>query len=198
MQTLSKKKIGITGSMGSGKSKVSEIIRSFDYPVLDLDQVNADLLKKDHAGYQALKKEQLITLDENEEIDKAILAQQMFQDEALKQKVESILHPLIISQMEEWIQLQETTPVFVEVPLLFEANMESLFDSVWCVVVSEETALHRLMKYRGITAEQAKARLQYQMSVQEKMERSQVILYNDGSLEELTRQIEEELEKEKV
>ena len=70
MSKMSKKKvIGITGSMGSGKSEISRYLRN-KYPVLDCDQVNADLLKKGNLGYEKLKKMNIVELDSNGQIIK--------------------------------------------------------------------------------------------------------------------------------
>ncbi|MBP3853087.1 MAG: dephospho-CoA kinase [Erysipelotrichaceae bacterium] len=197
MQTLSKKKIAITGSMGSGKSRASQFVREAGLPVLDLDRVNAELLQPDHKGYDCLKKEGLIRLDPQGNIDKKQLAQAMFEDDSVKEKVEAILHPLIIEEMNRWIDAQITDLVFVEVPLLFESHMDTLFDRIWCVVVSQQKAVERLVRYRGFTKQEALARLEHQMSVKEKMERSDVVLYNEGNLEELKQAVSDALRKEK-
>lgn len=196
MSELSKTKvIGITGSMGSGKSKASSFIRKL-YPVLDCDQVNANLLNKGNLGYQELVQLDWIPLDSSQEIDKKEMASKMFQDANKKKTIESILHPLILNEMKEWISKQRSELAFVEVPLLFESHMENLFDSIWCVVVSDQIALERLSKYRNYTESQAKERLATQMPVGEKVKRSNLVLKNDGSLENLENQIQDAIGKE--
>ena len=69
------------------------------------------------------------------------MAQAMFQSPEKKAAVEAILHPLIQKAMEQWIQKQSISLIFIEVPLLFESHMEAFFDSIWCVVTSKEVAL---------------------------------------------------------
>lgn len=98
MSKLSEKKvIGITGSMGSGKSEIARYLRN-KYPVLDCDQVNADLLKKGNLGYQKLKEMNIVELDSQGQIIKESLASYMFSSEQNRKCVEAILHPLIFEK----------------------------------------------------------------------------------------------------
>lgn len=198
MSKVSKKKvIGITGSMGSGKSKVSSLL-SKNYPVIDCDKINADLLKKGHKGYDVLLAAGLVSLKENQEINKVQLSTVMFQDEAIKKQVESLLHPLILEAMHAWIDEQTNELVFVEMPILFEIGAQSHFDSVWCVVCEQVIALERLCMYRHINEEEALSRLAHQMPVEEKIKRANQVIYNNGSLTQLEDQIVQCLEREGV
>lgn len=198
MSKLSKKKvIGITGSMGSGKSEISRYLR-IKYPVLDCDQVNADLLKKGNLGYQKLNDLRIVELDSNGQIIKESLASYMFSKAEHRKQVEAILHPLIFEQMHKWIYEQESSIVFVEMPILFEISAQDHFDSIWCVVADLDVALSRLQTYRNFTREQALARLVSQMNPEEKMAKSDIVLQNNGTVEQLHKQIEEALKEEKV
>ena len=162
MSKLSKKKvIGITGSMGSGKSEISRYLRK-KYPVLDCDQVNADLLKKGNLGYQKLNDLRIVELDSNGQIIKESLASYMFSKAEHRKQV------------------------------------EDHFDSIWCVVADLDVALSRLQTYRNFTREQALARLVSQMNPEEKMAKSDIVLQNNGTVEQLHKQIEEALKEEKV
>ena len=195
MSKLSKKTvIAITGSMGSGKSKVSEILSHF-FPVIDCDRVNEWLLQKGNEGYFALISKPYIHLLENGEIDKVAMSKSMFTDKQIKTEVEHILHPLIFAEIDCWVQAQRSEYVFVEVPLLFEIQAQNHFDQVWCVVCDEEIALMRLQEYRHISVQEAKRRLKTQMSVDEKVKRSSLVLYNNGSVDELKEKIMKELER---
>ena len=198
MSKLSKKKvIGITGSMGSGKSEISRYLRK-KHPVLDCDQVNSDLLKKGNLGYEKLKEMNIVELDLNGQIIKESLASYMFSNEKHRKQVEAILHPLIFKQMHKWICEQESSIVFVEMPILFEISAQDHFDSIWCVVADLDVALSRLQTYRNFTREQALARLVSQMNPEEKMAKSDIVLQNNGTVEQLHKQIDEALKEEKV
>lgn len=196
MSKLSEKKvIGITGSMGSGKSEIARYLRN-KYPVLDCDQVNADLLKKGNLGYQKLKEMNIVELDSQGQIIKESLASYMFSSEQNRKRVEAILHPLIFEKMHEWIQNQDKSIVFVEMPLLFEISAQKHFDSIWCVVADLDVALSRLCTYRNFTREQALARLTSQMNPGKKMAQSNIILRNNSTVEQLHMQIEDALKEE--
>lgn len=196
MSELPKKKvIGITGSMGSGKSQVAQFIRK-RYPVLDCDRINAELLEIGHEGYVELVRHKLVPLLTDGQIDKISMAKAMFSDSQLKAGIEQILHPLIIQKMKEWIDAQNNPLVFIEVPLLFETRLEDCFDSIWCVATSKELALERLQEHRHISPEKAQARLSYQMDPKKKMNRSTIVLWNDGSLKQLEKQVQQAVEKE--
>ena len=183
--------------MGSGKSEISRYLRN-KYPVLDCDQVNADLLKKGNLGYQKLNDLHIVELDLNGQIIKESLASYMFSNEKHRKQVEAILHPLIFEQMHKWICEQESSIVFVEMPILFEISAQDHFDSIWCVVADLDVALSRLQTYRNFTREQALARLVSQMNPEEKMAKSDIVLQNNGTVEQLHKQIDEALKEEKV
>lgn len=185
-----KKVIGLTGSMGSGKSTAAAILREH-MPVLDLDAVNRKLLEAGQPGSRAL-----LALDwmpeKNGEIDKAALSLSMFGDPEKKAQVEAILHPLLWKEMEHWCAMQEGTCA-VEVPLLFETGSQDKFDEVWCVTASEPVALARLWQGRHIEEAEARRRLAKQMPAAQKARLSDVVITNDGGLDALRAQVERRL-----
>lgn len=180
--------IAITGSMGSGKSMVRTLLQN-RIPTMDCDSINAALLKKEAAGWKALKEAGLLYARESGEIDRQAMADAMFGNPALKVRVESILHRLILSAMQRWIDQQKGLCA-VEVPLLFEAGLEKEFDEIWCVMVDQKTALERLEKGRHIGPDEALRRLASQMDPAIKAEKSDAVLYNDGTIADLQAQID--------
>ena len=124
---------------------------------------------------------------ENSLLNKKKLADSVFNDEKKRLLLESIMHPLILERMEE--ESGKHDPFFAEVPLLFEVNWDKYFDEVLLVVVDEDIALRRLLD-RGISIEESKQRIKNQMSIKEKIERSDVIIYNDSSLFSLHEKID--------
>lgn len=179
------KTIGLTGTMGSGKSTVLSLLKE-QIPVMDCDSINRELLLPGHAGYLVLEKAGLLLTREDGTADTAAMSARMFSKDGAeyRHQTETILQTLILEQMKAWMQSQ-TGLCAVEVPLLFELHLETLFDEVWCVTASEETALQHLETGRGISREEALARLAHQSSPQEKIKKSTRVLVNDGTLEDL-------------
>ena len=128
MFKLPKKKIiGITGTMGSGKSQVGKIL-SEQYSVLDCDKVNAELLLPNRKGFEELKERKLIKIDEDGYLDKKQLSFDMFQDKMIKKEVENILHPLIFQEMNAWIENQKDGLLFYRIDPDTEEKMLALTD----------------------------------------------------------------------
>lgn len=193
MSKLSEKKvIAITGSMGSGKSKVLSYLEK-DWPVFSCDASNAKLLEPGQKGHQALIG--LGLAKEGEPIDKKEMAKALFSDTALKKKVEGILHPLIMEDMENWKASLDSPLLFCEVPLLFESGMEKSFDEIWCVDTNPDIAMKRLVTYRNFSEEEANARLASQFDPAYKREKSQEVIYNNKSEAELEKSLDALVEK---
>lgn len=179
-------KIAITGTIGSGKSTVASYLRNKGHFVFDCDEVNRELLNSD------ILVEYFPECYDDGLLDKKKLANIVFNDEKKRLLLESIMHPLILERMEE--ESKKYDPFFAEVPLLFEVNWDKYFDMVLLVVVDEAIALNRLMN-RGLSIEESKQRIKNQMSIKEKIERSDVIIYNDSSLFSLYEKIDRWLSK---
>ncbi len=182
---------GITGSIGSGKSTVCAYLRSRGYYVFSCDDYNALLLEKGNAGYVKVRSFFPDCFD-GEELNKKKLAEAVFSDPVKREVLENLLHPLIIKGLNEAMDRHE--PFFGEVPLLFECNLDNDFDEVLLVTCDEDIALERLEK-RGLSREEALARLKNQMPVENKIRRSNTVIYNNGSIEDLYEQIEDWLEE---
>lgn len=182
-------KIAVSGSIGSGKSTVAAYIRDKGYDVFDCDEVNRRLLEKGEEGYREAEKAFPMCFDENG-LDKRKLSAIVFADEKEKEKLESILHPLILKRLFE----RKDDPLFAEVPLLFEAGWDKYFDLNLLVVTDEDLLIERLI-LRGLSKDEAFARLGSQMSVEEKIKRADKIIYNNGSLDDLYRLVDDWLEE---
>lgn len=186
-----KKVIGLTGTIGSGKSTALRILSEM-IPATDCDMINRHLLEKGQKGYRELKKRGLLLALPDGSQDKTATAKKMFSDPVYKKEVEQILHPLILEEMKCWIQEQNETCV-VEVPLLFELNLQDCFDSVWCITCSPETALSRTEKNRHLSREQQLARRKHQLEDEKKISLSDLVISNDGTMEELREKLESAL-----
>lgn len=184
-------KIAITGTIGSGKSVVSEYIRSKGFDVFDADKVNAELLIKDSYAYNQIKYLYPEVID-NDELNKKKLADLMFNNSNVKSKVESIMHPLILKKL--LLASLKNEIFFAEIPLLFEFGWDAMFDKCILVACNDEVSIKRLID-KGFDEKSAKLRLNSQMSVQDKSKRADEIIYNNGSLSELYEAVDRVLNK---
>lgn len=191
LKTSKQTVIGITGTMGSGKSMAASILKD-QIPTNDCDAINAGLQKPGQPGWKALEQAGLLFVDANGQLDKQKLADALFEDPKRRQKIESLLQPLIIEAMDAWIDQQQGVCA-VEVPLLFECGLQDHFDQIWTVTCSPDTALKRLQSGRNIPKQEARRRLALQMAPGQKAELSDVVLANDSTPQDLKAQIEKHL-----
>lgn len=195
MQTMSKKKmrcIGLSGVIGSGKSTLISLLKEKQIPVLDCDQINAELLQIGEEGYTQIKASFTQDLwNEDGSLNKVKMSQHIFSNPKQKEKLEAILHPLIKQEILSRLEnLKGFDLAVVEVPLLFEVKWETFFDEVWVVASSEENRIYRLKTYRNISEEEAKRRMKYQMPLEEKIAKADKVFYNDGDISDLKKQLE--------
>ncbi len=178
--------IGITGTIGAGKSTVGKILESRGIPVIDTDKVVHELLKTDHGAKNAIRDrfgDSTITLDENgqETVDRVALGKVVFSDGEARKALEAILHPLVILECRRKVAALTSPLIAILVPLLFEANLESEYDEIWCIYTEEETLRERLRKRDKMSSAEIDNRLATQLSQEEKMRRSKHVIDNSHS-----------------
>ena len=190
--------IGITGSIASGKSTVTEFLRQQGYQVIDADQVVHELQEPGGRLYQAL----LSTfgpaiLQEDGRLDRPKLGAMIFGDPELLAKSSQIQNQIIREELAGRRDLlaEKEDIFFMDLPLLFELGYETWFDQVWLVDVTEETQLCRLMARNALSQEEAEKRIAAQLSLQEKRNRADVLIDNNGPLELTQEQLREALQK---
>lgn len=182
-------KIAISGSIGSGKSEACNYLRKKGYDVFDCDLENSKLLRKSSKAYSKLKEafpESFI----NDKLEKKKLASIVFSNKKRKKQLESIMHPLILEKLLK----RKDNPLFAEVPLLFEVNWDKYFDCNVLIVTDEKILKERLIN-RGLDIIDIENRLKNQMSVKEKIKRADKIIYNNGSLKDLYKEIDKFLKE---
>lgn len=185
-------KIGITGSYGTGKSTVGEILTKLGFPVIETDNIVQDLLKTKNYLTQNIVKEFGDTVLNNESsyfINKSALAELVFNDETKRKKLESLIHPVVRKSVSELISINSEKPlIFVLIPLLFESGLEHLYDESWCVICDEKIQIERL-ENKGISKEKAYLRILSQLPQSEKSKRSTFVINNSGTVNETKNQI---------
>lgn len=180
------KKIAITGTIGSGKSTFASMVRDAGYEVFDSDLYGKELLKPEYSAFQ-----EIVSvfgtgiLNEDGYIENSRLAGAIFNNPALRNQLNHILHPAIKKGMFEFFRTHEKeTFVFAEVPLLFEVGWDIYFDRNVLITCAEPTAVRRLVERRGYTVEEAEQRIRSQMKAAEKIARSDSVIQNDGTLKQ--------------
>ena len=172
-------KIGITGGIGSGKSTVAKVFETLGIPVYYADDVakrimneNAELRTRitRHFGEESYA---------NEQLNRAHIAAQVFNNEEKLQLLNSLVHPVTIADAERWMQSQKPPYALKEAALIFEANADKQLDYVIGVTAPFDLRLKRVMERDKISPEQVQARMDKQMNEEEKMKRCDFIIFND-------------------
>ncbi|TAA13653.1 dephospho-CoA kinase [Streptococcus parasuis] len=181
------KVIGLTGGIASGKSTITDFLRRQGYPVIDADQVVHELQAKGGKLYQVLVAEfgnSILTAEGD--LDRKKLGQAVFENAELRAYL-SLLQDKIIREelLARRDALKQTEDViFMDIPLLYEADYSGEVDEVWLVYVDKAQQLERLMKRNGFSVQDAENRLNAQLSLEEKRSKAQVLIDNSGVIEE--------------
>lgn len=184
---------GLTGGIGMGKSTCADLLRRHAIPVIDTDDLARAFTEAGGPAMDEIRNafgEQVI--DSEGRLRRDTLAQIIFNDSSARSKLESILHPRIAAawadQAEQWQRAGLNMGVVV-IPLLFETSAESAFGATVCVACSAGTQMQRLAG-RGWTREQSASRIAAQLPVEQKMARSDYVLWSEGEVSALAGQMQ--------
>ncbi|MDE7264569.1 MAG: dephospho-CoA kinase [Anaeroplasmataceae bacterium] len=180
-----RKVVGITGGIASGKSTVCQYLASLGYPVIDSDKISKNLSQKGMPLYEAIRNafgDRF--LKKNLELDRQKFGHYVFEHPEELSKLNAISHPLIVEEIKKMLKKMPDTLIFLDIPLLFEAKLSYLCDTIVCVYVNEETQIKRLMERDGISKEYAELKISAQMPLDEKRKRSNYVV---ESMEDINR-----------
>lgn len=184
--------IGLTGGIGTGKSTVSHYLAtSYQLPILDADIYAREAVQKSSPILSAIAQRYgSEILQPDSTLNRQKLGQIVFSNSDERRWLEQQIHPLVRDRLSEEInKLTQQTAVLV-VPLLFEARMTDLVTEIWVVYCSKQQQLERLMQRDNLTLEQAQARINSQMPIEEKCDRADVVLDNSSTLSALIKQVD--------
>lgn len=193
------KVIGLTGGIASGKSTVSELLSVFSFKVVDADKAAREAVKKGSKGLAQVREvfgDEAI--DENGEMNRRYMGDLVFNHPEKRLELNAIIHPIVRDIMEEEKQeyLKQGYNVIMDIPLLFENELENTLDEVWVVYTSESIQMDRLMQRNNLSLEDAKARVYSQISIDKKSRMADHVIDNLGDKLELKQNLERLLEEE--
>lgn len=188
-------RIGVTGGIASGKTTVALMLTDLGSPLVDFDVLARVVQQpgkpafRDIVGYFG---EQILAQDGT--LDRKKLSAIVFRDDEKRRRLEHFTHPRIFDEYEKQIERyadeNPDTIIQVVVPLLIEVNLQSMFDKIVLVYISQAEQLERLMKRDGISKQTAKRILATQLPIDEKRKYADFVIDNTRSLEQTRRQVE--------
>lgn len=178
--------IGLTGGIASGKSTVSEMFRELSIPVIDADVIAREVVEQGKPAYNKIVEAfGTEVLQQDGELDRPKLGSIVFYNEEKRLQLNKIVHPAVREEMNIQKELyikKGVQAVVLDIPLLFESKLTSLVDRVLVVAVTPNTQLNRLMKRNNFSEEEATARIQSQMPLEEKVKNADEVINNDGTI----------------
>ncbi|MFI9216414.1 dephospho-CoA kinase [Streptomyces werraensis] len=185
--------VGLTGGIGAGKSEVSRLLVECGAVLIDADRIAREVVEPGTPGLAAVVKtfgEEILTEDGS--LDRPRLGALVFNDPEKLATLNSIVHPLVGARSRE---LEEAAPddavVVHDVPLLTENGLAPLYDVVIVVDASPDTQLDRLVRLRGMSEEDARARMAAQATREQRRAIADVVIDNDVPLDALERRVRE-------
>ena len=190
------KKIAITGSLGTGKSTILKILQNLGFSTFSCDEVVKNLYKDPDIQKKIIEifGKEILSID-GRKLNKRKILEKILENNKLKEKLESLFHPLVKEKLLEFIrERKEEKIIFAEVPLLFEVGWEDLFDEIWVITCSPLTQKERILK-KGLEEKLGEKLLKLQLSLKEKEKKAHKIIFSEKSFEELEKEIKEMLKE---
>ncbi|GAA1520257.1 hypothetical protein GCM10009827_039800 [Dactylosporangium maewongense] len=179
--------VGLTGGIGAGKSAVAERLAALGAVIIDADRLAREVVEPGTPGLAAVVEafgDDVLTADGA--LDRAAMASRIFGSDEARATLEGIVHPLVRARTAELVAAAPDGAVVVnDVPLLVEKQMSRLYETVVIVFASLPTRLDRLVRLRGMTPEEARARIAAQATDEQRRAVADVSIVNDGTPAEL-------------
>ncbi len=184
-------KIGLTGSIACGKSTVSAYLKSLGYAIVDADAISHSLTAPGGAALAAIRDAFGDSVFDGEVLNRRELGSVVFANPHMRETLNAILHPMIISLVEAELAAHDApdTLVIGDIPLLYECGMAHMFDQIWVVSVPEAVQLDRICMRDGLSREEAQSRVDAQMPLSQKRMLADAIIDTNGPIENTRRQV---------
>lgn len=192
------RKIGITGGIGSGKSRLCRLFAERGVAVYDTDAAAKRLMTEDAALVEAIKSRFGVESYADGALNRPYLATRVFSDEAERQALNGLVHPAVKADFVAWAEQQAGDYVILESALLFEAGLDALVDAVVAVMAPEALRIERVRQRDGVSEEQVRSRMAAQLSDEELHRRATVTVVNifeedlEAAVQELDRRFRQQ------
>ena len=183
-------RVGLTGGFGTGKSTAADIFRELGAYVVDADELARDCLgqgRKEYHEVVSVFGDRI--LDRSGRIDRKVLADEVFADAGKLSRLNRIIHPGVIREIEKRLETARSPVRIAVIPLLFEAGLESRFDYLIVVTADSETVIRRVAGSRNMSKEAIVLRLNAQLPLRDKAKKADFIIDNNGTVEEIRDQV---------
>lgn len=186
--------IGLTGSIASGKSTISAMLKEKGYPIIDADLVARLVVEPGTSNLLEIKRQfGASVINEDGTLNREALGKLIFNDPSKRKQLNDLMHPAIRSEMlrqrDELFKSGHKT-LIMDIPLLFESRLQHFVNKILVVSVTEEMQLERLMNRNSLSKEEATSRIHSQLPVSEKEKGADAVIYNNGTIAQSQQQLE--------
>lgn len=189
--------LGLTGGIGTGKSTVANMLKGKGIPVVDTDLISREVIQYPEIIEKIKLEISNEVFDFNNKLDRKKMSEIVFENQEKLKKLNEIMHPEILKKM--WNEVEKLKKdykiIVVDIPLLFEINMEKEVDKILLIYSSKEIQIKRIMNRDGRTREEAIKIINSQMPLYKKREKSDYIIQNNDSLEKLEKNLDKIVQK---
>ena len=171
--------VGLTGGIGSGKTTVGKMFKSFGIPVYLADKEAKALMHRS----KIIKRKLIALFGESAykdgKLNRAFLASKIFNDKALLSQMNAVVHPKVASHFKRWLKKQNAPYIIKEAAIIFENNLEHQYDYIITVIADKDSRIQRVMKRDGVTQKKVESVINNQLSDAEKIRKSDIVITNN-------------------
>lgn len=183
-------KVGITGGIATGKTTVTNHLKALGFKVIEADEIAREVLDIYPEILAYLKLTYGEKIFTRGQLNRRLLGKIIFRNDIQREEYEKVIMPRILEEIKNRFKASDEDMIFLDAPLLFEEGLDEDVDNTLTVYVRPSIQLKRLMERDGYTKDEAKKRIQAQMSLDEKASRSDYVLFNEGEREETFKSLE--------
>ncbi len=182
--------VGLTGGIGSGKTKVANLFSRQGIEIIDADEISRTLVKTGSPALEAIIKHFGSSITDAEgNLDRKQLRELVFADNAEKEWLENLLHPLVRQEIQRQVAASSSQYVIIVVPLLLESGNYSDVDRILVIDVPEDVQLERIKKRDGSSETLARSIMDAQMKREERLESADDVISNNSGMDSLEKQV---------